>query len=99
MSVLIKGMKMPNNCMECAIRGYDANAGEEYCPFSQTECLRIGLQKDCPLVEVKTTHGRLIDADAVISRAKMFEEITGVRLNSVHDYVSSAPTVIDAEDE
>ena len=65
MSVLIKGMKMPENCLECEIRAYDANAGEEYCPFSQMECLSIGLQKNCPVVEVPEPHGDLIDRDEV----------------------------------
>ena len=36
---------------------------------------------------------RLIDADKVIKRVVMFEEMTGVRLNQVHDFISSAPTV------
>lgn len=61
MGVYIKGMKMPKNCCECEIRSYDANAGEEYCPFSQMECLSIGIQDNCPLVEVPEKHGRLFD--------------------------------------
>lgn len=36
---------------------------------------------------------RLIDADHVIQRALMFEEVTGVRLNQVHDFVSSEPSI------
>ena len=36
---------------------------------------------------------RLIDSDNVIKRAVMFEEMTGERLNQVHDFVSSEPTV------
>ena len=36
---------------------------------------------------------RLIDSDNVIKRAVMFEEMTGDRLNQVHDFVSSEPTV------
>lgn len=65
MSVLIKGMKMPKNCLECEIRSYDANAGEEYCPFSQIVCLSIGIQDDCPLVELPEKHGRLFDETEV----------------------------------
>ena len=60
MSILIKGMKMPKNCLECDIRGYDANAGEEYCPITNIAALNIGRQKDCPLVELPEKHGRLI---------------------------------------
>lgn len=53
MGVYIKGMEMPKNCLECEIRAYDANAGEEYCPFSQIVCLSIGRQDNCPLVDVE----------------------------------------------
>lgn len=61
MGVYIRGMKMPKNCLECEIRSYDANAEEEYCPFSQMECLSIGIQDNCPLVEVPTPHEKLVE--------------------------------------
>ena len=57
MGVYIRGMKMPKNCLECEIRSYDANAGEEYCPFSQIVCLSIRIQDNCPLVEVIEVEG------------------------------------------
>ena len=90
MGVYIKGMEMPKNCCECEIRAYDANAGEEYCPFSQMECLSIGLQKNCPLVEVPEPHGRLIDADALVEVADFYETEMDLR---------KALTVIEAEGE
>ncbi len=70
MSVIVKGMKFPENCLKCDLRSYDANAGEEYCPFTQVECLRIGRQESCPLREIPEKHGRLIDADAFAERIK-----------------------------
>ena len=36
---------------------------------------------------------RLIDADHVINRVLMFEELTGEKLNQVHDFISSEPTI------
>ena len=36
---------------------------------------------------------RLIDADHVINRVLMFEEITGEKLDQVHDFISSEPTI------
>lgn len=62
MSVLIKGMDMPKDCADCDIHN----------PFSDTPyCRRLlqaipieGRLKNCPLIEVKTPHGRLIDAEA-----------------------------------
>ena len=39
---------------------------------------------------------RLIDADALELRVEKFEQLTGMKLDIVHDFVGSAPT-IDAE--
>ena len=79
MSILIKGMEMPKSCLHCEFPSEDVNK-ELYCPFTGIECLNIGRQKDCPLVEVPQ-HGRLIDADKLkehcqqeIQRAKEWEE-------------------------
>lgn len=60
MSIFIKGMNMPENCDECQL-----------C-YDYLECMaasnnvRLNFEtrpKECPLVEVKEPHGRLIDAD------------------------------------
>lgn len=51
--LLIKGMEMPTECLECPLKDCD-NAWD----FGYTR------PEDCPLVEVKP-HGRLIDADAL----------------------------------
>lgn len=93
MGVYIKGMKMPKNCCECEIRSYDANAGEEYCPFSQIVCLSIGRQDNCPLVGVPEPHGRLIDADEITAFLEL--ERNDINVESLDEF----PTVIEAEDE
>lgn len=36
---------------------------------------------------------RLIDADALELRVEKFEQLTGMKLDIVHDFVSSAPTI------
>ena len=65
MSVFIPGMEMPKDCDHCDL-------------YSDCWCFALGPDwrkaynrpfagkrlDDCPLVEVKTPHGRLIDADA-----------------------------------
>lgn len=59
MSVLIKGMDMPKEGKIIVI--YKLN-GQFYASMNGTEL--------CPLVEVPTTHGRLIDADAFAKTVK-----------------------------
>ena len=60
MGVYIKGIGMPQNCDECPLNstcGYSLHM-----PLYHTE----KRHDDCPLIEVSESHGRLIDADAVI---------------------------------
>lgn len=80
MSVLIKGMKMPNKCPDCPFlqEQYDILSGllNVWCDLDSFEINdidtddineiydRIEKQKHCPLIEVPP-HGRLIDADAL----------------------------------
>ena len=73
MSVLIKGMKMPNKCSECDFVGNLIMHNGKYiceCPSAKTcgknvtEAARKGIRDlNCPLVEVPKPHGRLIDKD------------------------------------
>lgn len=71
MGVYIKGMDMPKNCESCQFR----RCISDLIMFSWVGCqLDVGMAKkesfkgrhpDCPLVEVKEPHGRLIDTDAI----------------------------------
>ena len=70
MSVLIRGMEMPENCFECPCCRHDSIDGikAEQCNltldvFGVNNTERwIGRGQNCPLVEIKEPHGRLIDA-------------------------------------
>ena len=75
MSVLIKGMDKPKNCYNCWLKG----CVHKYMYF-----------KDCPIIEVSTPHGRLIDAD------KLLEHKTDHDTISTH-LVWNAPLVIESE--
>ena len=87
-SVLIKGMEMPECCGECFMDppcseeiGGDINIWKDRHP-------------DCPLVEVETPHGRLIDADETI---RIWE---GATIDgSIKPIIEARPTVIEAEGE
>lgn len=101
MSVLIKGMKMPKYCIECKFCGSGSiNEFEFWCGLTGSRLGAIGdivlwedmSAADCPLIEVPTPHGRLIDADAL-------PHYTGYALsaNEVAKAVEAAPTIIEAE--
>lgn len=111
MSVLIKGMDMPNNCLECNFE-YDCMM----CKITGTSFIwgedgkeRTGFYEeeqrlpDCPLVEVKTPHGRLIDADAEIRKIESIKEKVKTDRGCIDVYVGEiaclklASTVIESE--
>ena len=91
MSVIVRGMGMPERCAMCFLRVGDCKQ-------------RIYMEqrpKACPLVEIPTPHGRLIDGDAYI---KMMEEkcdhessLDEWVLKVCRGGVSIMPTVIEAE--
>ena len=65
MSVLVKGMKMPENCKECRMRtDYDFCSAmpKEFGGYTND----IRCPDWCPIQEISTKHGRLIDAEALI---------------------------------
>lgn len=109
MSVIIKGMDMPESCRDCKL------VDSEYCT-----CVPMGFYNDdyyvgnydkerapfCPLVEVPTPHGKLIDADAMLKaacewqgcRPKPGEEPGEVWPESLEEPFWNASTVIEAEE-
>ena len=66
MSILIKGMEMPERCEDCFCYRRNAKYDYAYCNISYVNVLGHGNARlnSCPLVPVPP-HGRLIDADAL----------------------------------
>lgn len=90
MSVYIKGMEKPSDCVNC-IFCYD-----DECLMHKPNEYRSWPEeyKNCPLVPVPE-HGRLIDADALMENAQY---------KGTHDIVTAwdivaAPTIIPASKE
>lgn len=110
MSILIKGMGMPESCEDCSAQIIDPTGGASGCAVNHSIILRKRGEErpaECPLVEVPK-HGRLIDGDAL--RAKMYHEAfetdselqrwdsgCWVRYKMFENHMDNAPTVIEAE--
>lgn len=102
MSVLIKGMEMPESCDACKFHCYHSN-GEYVCvatpllyPFNLANSK--GIRKGwCPLVEIPAPHGRIADMDEAI---KCIEEVTGKDAEfaiSLIEWACGKRTIIEAE--
>ena len=109
MSVLIKGMDMPKLCGDCPFYSFKKHHPDGVvCKAEIYTDDRNTRYDDCPLVEVPTPHGRLIDADKLftwfegdslakypIGDAKQYNTIM---YYEVFDEIDDAPTVIEAEE-
>ena len=115
--VMIRGMEMPKNCAECrfCVNGFTDDAPMYECACQSYDNVSVPVEKDgqpfdirpewCPLIEVQSPHGRLIDADAFDERVRVAggmseEELTedfkdGVQ--AVLYMLSKHLTIIEAE--
>ena len=104
MSVIITGMEMPKSCIECRFRQY------EYCDLQRQDVYAVNIMDyalsferhpSCPLVEIPTPHGRLIDADKLKSRLVLDNDSNELQRISadILKWIDIQETVIEAEGE
>lgn len=107
MSILIKGMKMPPSCFECPC--CDTYHGT--CKATKSRVLAFhGIPKWCPIIEIPTPHGRLIDESWL--KERMIETLEALKKHPIMDkqeahliaafdtlrvMIEDAPTIIEAE--
>lgn len=112
MSILVKGMKMPKDCQQCPCAywvshfkflGCNVKPGKRYA-MSDEKYRNSSTRPDwCPLVEVPTPHGRLIDANETYDKAAecVLEcDDEQQRAWFIHGigFIAYAPTIIEAEE-
>lgn len=96
MSVIVKGMEMPEDCFSCWLKE------EGFCNLTNEVANDIYKRNDdCPLIELPKKYGRLIDADALIDDCKKYlnrlnpsrdgKECT--RIHWLIGVLSNAPTI------
>jgi hypothetical protein len=90
MSVIVKGMEMPKSCDSCDLIQFDDEGLEAHCPLSPYYRW-CGTPPDyrpegCPLVEIPTPHGRLIDAEVAETAYPLMKH-----------QLMTIPTIIEAE--
>lgn len=109
MSLIIKGMDMPKSCVK-----YVGDLIECECIYFMDDDWSCRLQanskpfpdedgfkeqyKGCPLIEIPTPHGRLIDASELI---KSYMKGTKTDIDDFYDtidIIDNAPTILEAEE-
>ena len=90
-SVLIRGMEMPNICAYCFIDSSECNLHESVNIWKERH-------PDCPCIEVKTPHGKLIDTDMIEYENWHLDE-TGESYKMVgKDDIDGMSAIIEAEE-
>ena len=99
MSVLINGMKMPKNCAMCerwsiceCLKEYEDYESVLYA-VDDGDLIRAD---DCPLVEIPTPHGDLVDRDAMIAE---YDHQHKGPAGGARQIMANAKAVIEAEGE
>ena len=108
MSVLVKGMEIPESCRECPFENYYSDIGQTVCMAS----LRVlatgfgiigfdGRHSSCPLVALPDKHGRLGDLDALIRDHFSPEHriaLSEANKTWMRKIINDAPTIVESED-
>ncbi len=110
MSVMIRGVEMPSGCNTCQLhvlcfdyyvcrakkleRGGYLDVDDEAIAGRRHRC--------CPLVEIPTPHGRLIDADELSKKLERHRDMCGdietqYGIDTAIRILNNTPTIIEAE--
>ena len=98
MSVIVKGMEMPESCYRCPMANDDfylCGATEKYLENDSEE----RRPEWCPLIVIPTPHGRMIDADKLKGRLVLHGNSSEqVQLYAnICEWIDLQETVIEAE--
>ena len=112
--VAIKNIDLPKSCYECPCFYETEGAFFDGCQVMQSDFVGVDFERGrpdwCPLVDIPTPHGRLIDADQMLAdeseafmsaQLKLTDEWTKLTNEVIHKklqmLLADTPTVIEAE--
>jgi len=100
MSIIVKGLKKPKGCFPCWFSYVREKDLALVCAINGAN---VDEQKplNCPLVEIPTPHGKLIDErDVLLTNLEilMCEGSYKDALKLICEKLDDAPTILDAED-
>ena len=108
MSVVVKGMDMPENCWKCIQSGLRTAIGcMEWIKISAGRC-ETERAYSCPIAALPDRHGRLGDLDALcedllerwsVAETRKEELIKAVMADVVTPIIACQDTIVEAEGE
>ncbi|MBQ3285416.1 MAG: hypothetical protein IJH40_07220 [Ruminococcus sp.] len=102
-SILIKDMDMPKSCEDCVFCQVVPNSLDVYFCYADknNRHVRRGYNEKpsfCPLAEISTPHGDLIDRDDLLYEINRSTFVERYDYNTAYDAAALAETIIEAED-
>ena len=100
MGLYIKGLDMPKSCGGCEFNYCLEGGSYEWweCVILHDDINQFDTRRtDCPLVEIPTPHGRLIDGDEFKSWVDDWYDCTDIG-NIVESWIDERPTILEAEE-
>ena len=100
--MVIIDMDLPKSCRDCPC----GNVQDGWCYVHDDVLVKLengypDITKrpdNCPMREIPSPHGRLIDADEIKRKYPLAYNDFGMEINiGIHDAVNKAPTVIEAD--
>ena len=97
MSIIVKGMKMPEKCGSCDLFHAESPMHCTVVKGNKTVGAPYGMHRPewCPLVALPDRHGRLIDADACAEY--FWEHLDDNGMAGAMNAINDMPTIVEAE--
>lgn len=105
MSIIVKGMRMPENCLECTETGLNVgiSANNAVCPYCykivHDHNMKESRHPDCPLGVLPDKHGYLIDREEAYDCIAEQEGGNYVDMDTVGKGLECATIIVEAEGE
>ena len=95
MGIYVPDLRMPESCEKCYFSGSSHDAlcctlTGNYVPFD------YDIEENCPLIEIETPHGRLIDVDT-LEHDTEFEKYCDCYISYSDTAIELAETILSAE--
>jgi hypothetical protein len=105
MSIFINSkVHLPSSCEKCPFNYADMSAGVCTAADKTIDTRTYGRKRhpDCPMVELPTPHGRLIDADELMKKLERHRDMCGdietqFGIDMAINILRNIPTIIEAE--
>ena len=96
MSLLIKGnVHLPRSCRDCPFNYSGVCIASANC--LKTKSFMKARNPDCPIIEIPTPHGDLVDRDDLIDEINRVTFAERYDYNVAYNIVTDAETIIEAE--